>query len=251
MLTGMVDPLTQEDRMATSAAAKALTTLTQQTQESVRVQDLVWITGGEFLMGSDAHYPEEAPAHRVRVDGFWIDRYAVTNEDFALFVEATGHVTLAEETPNAAAYPGARPELLCPASVVFEQPDVIRDLRNPYSWWGYVPGAGWRPARRPDSAMEGVERHPVVHVAYRDALAYAQWKGQDLPTEAEWEFAARGGLEGAEFAWGVAFTPNGKFMANTWQGTFPNENLVNDGYEWTAPIGSFAPNGYGLYDMIG
>ena len=213
-------------------------------------QDMVWITGAEFLMGSDRHYPEEAPAHRVRVDGFWIDRYAVTNADFERFVDATGYLTLAEQTPDAKDYPGAKPELLKPASVVFEKPDYP-DITNPYTWWRYVLGANWRHPRGPQSSIDGLEDHPVVHVAYQDAQEYAHWRGKELPTEAEWEFAARGGLDGSEFAWGAEFTPAGKYMANTWQGVFPTENHASDGFEWTAPVGSFPPNGYGLYDMIG
>jgi formylglycine-generating enzyme required for sulfatase activity len=213
--------------------------------------DMVWIAGGEFLMGSDQHYREEAPAHRVRVDGFWIDPYEVTNAEFAEFVAATNYVTLAEKTPDASDYPGALPELLQPSSIVFERPTFSPDLRNPYVWWRYVPGADWRHPRGPNSWVSTLARHPVVHVAYEDALAYAKWAGKDLPTEAEWEFAARGGLEGAEFAWGSELTPDGRLMANTWQGNFPQENLVTDGFEWTAPVGSFPANGYGLYDMIG
>jgi formylglycine-generating enzyme required for sulfatase activity len=212
---------------------------------------MVWVTGGTFLMGSDHHYREEAPAHRVTVDGFWIDRYTVTNGQFRAFVEATGHVTLAERAADAADYPGALPEMLVPASVVFRRPPHRVDLRNHYNWWTYMPGADWRHPRGPDSSMQCLEQHPVVHVAYEDAEAYARWAGKVLPTEAEWEFAARGGLDGATYAWGEEFTPSGRIMANTWQGEFPIENLMLDGFEGTAPVGSFPPNGYGLYDMIG
>jgi formylglycine-generating enzyme len=213
--------------------------------------DMVWIPGGEFLMGSDHHYDEEAPAHPVRVEGFWIDRSTVTNEVFKRFVKETGHVTVAERPPRAEDYPGAKPDLLVPASSVFRQPAHRVDLRNPYEWWTYVAGADWRHPDGPGSTIRGKAKHPVVHVAWEDVEAYARWAGKELPTEAEWEFAARGGLEGAEFVWGDEFTPGGSYMANTWQGEFPmmNENL--DGFERTAPVGSFPPNGYGLSDMAG
>ena len=214
-------------------------------------ENMAWIPGGHFLMGSDSHYPEEAPAHTVTVDGFWMDHYAVTNAQFYRFVEQTGHVTLAERAPKAEDYPGAKPELLVPASVVFRQPPFRVDLSNHYNWWTYVPGASWRRPLGPGSSLKGLAKHPVVHVAYEDAEAYAQWIGKELPTEAEWEFAARGGLPGAEFVWGDEFEPDGELMANTWQGDFPNENLLSDGFERTAPVGSFPPNGYGLYEMAG
>jgi len=201
-------------------------------------------------MGSDRHYPEEAPAHQVSVGGFWIDRHTVTNAEFARFVHKTGHVTVAERPPDPADYPGARPELLVPASTVFRStPDRV-DLADRYNWWAYVPGAGWRP-QGPGSTVRNKPDHPVVHLAWADVGAYAAWAGKQLPTEAEWEFAARGGLEGAEFAWGDELTPDGRWMANTWQGEFPVENLGLDGHAGTAPVGRFPPNGYGLLDMIG
>jgi formylglycine-generating enzyme required for sulfatase activity len=212
---------------------------------------MVWIPGGAFRMGSDRHYPEEAPAHDVSVDGFWMDAHSVTNDEFRRFVDATGYVTLAERPPNPADYPGAKPEMLMPASVVFQKPRQPVDMRNPYDWWGYVAGANWRHPEGPASSLRKKARHPVVQVGYEDAEAYARWAGKELPTEAEWEFAARGGLDGAEFVWGDELAPGGKMMANTWQGEFPRQNLVTDGYEGTAPVGSFPPNGYGLYDMAG
>jgi formylglycine-generating enzyme required for sulfatase activity len=212
---------------------------------------MAWIPPGTFLMGSDRHYPEEAPAHKVKVNGFWIDRHTVTNREFKRFVETTGHVTLAERPADPADYPDANPEMLVPSSVVFKKPPHRVDLGDKYQWWKYVPGADWRHPRGPGSSLQGLWQHPVVHVAFEDAEAYAKWAGKELPTEAEWEFAARGGLEGAEYAWGEEFAPGGKPMANTWQGEFPWQNSVEDGYEWTAPVGSFAPNGYGLYDMAG
>ncbi|MCI0538376.1 MAG: formylglycine-generating enzyme family protein [Verrucomicrobiales bacterium] len=214
-------------------------------------EKMAWISGGTFLMGSDVHYPEEAPSHKVSVDGFWIDRYPVTNLDFHLFVRATGHVTLAERPANPADYPGAKPELLAPASIVFKKTAGRVDLNNHFNWWTYVPGANWRHPRGPQSSLESLWDHPVVQVAYEDAEAYAKWAGKELPTEAEWEFAARGGLDGAEFAWGDEFIPDGRIMANTWQGEFPWENLLEDGFEGTSPVGSFPPNRYGLHDMAG
>jgi formylglycine-generating enzyme len=213
--------------------------------------EMVWIPGGSFQMGSNDHYAEEAPVHTVTVGGFWMDTGPVTNAQFRRFVEATGYVTLAERPPDPADYPGARPEMLVPASTVFRQPAHRVDLRNPYNWWVYVPGANWRHPEGPPSSLKDRARHPVVHVAYEDAVAYASWAGKQLPTEAEWEFAARGALEGATYAWGEDFAPGGRQMANTWQGEFPWQNLATDGWERTAPVGRFRPNGYGLYDMIG
>jgi formylglycine-generating enzyme required for sulfatase activity len=209
---------------------------------------MVWIPGGQFLMGSDRHYPEEGPAHPVRVDGFWMDMTPVTNEQFGRFVEATGHVTFAEIAPDPKDYPGALPHMLRAGSVMFTPPRHAVDLSNWAQWWKFKFGANWRHPQGPNRALR---EHPVVHVAYQDAEAYARWAGKTLPTEAEWEYAARGGLEGAEFAWGDEFTPNGRYMANTWQGAFPHENSKADGYARTAPVTAFPPNGYGLYDMIG
>lgn len=210
-----------------------------------------WIPGGTYRMGSDKHYPEERPTHRVTVDGFWIDTHAVTNAEFARFVAATGHVTFAEIPPNPDDYPGFQPDMLYAGSLVFTKPPGRVDLRQPPTWWQYLRAADWRHPQGPDSSIEGRENHPVVHVTFGDAEAYARWAGKELPTEAEWEFAARGGLEGAEFAWGTEFAPNQQMMANTWQGEFPWQNHATDGFEGTSPVGSFPPNGYGLYDMIG
>jgi sulfatase modifying factor 1 len=212
---------------------------------------MVWVPGGSFLMGSDRHYPEEAPAHRVTVDGFWIDRHPVTNAEFARFVRKTGHVTVAQRAPEAADYPGARPESLVPASMVFCAPPHRVDLGNHYNWWTYVPGADWRHPQGPASSIKKQPDHPVVHVAWADVQAYAAWAAKQLPTEAEWELACRGGLEGAEFAWGDELTPQGRWMANTWQGEFPVQNLALDGYGGTAPVGRYPANGFGLLDMIG
>jgi sulfatase modifying factor 1 len=214
-------------------------------------QGMVWIPGGTFRMGSDNHYPEEAPVHRVTVDGFWIDRTPVTNRQFRQFVNATGHVTFAEIPPDAKDYPGALPHMLKPGSLVFTPPKPPVDLRNWSQWWAFKFGANWRRPYGPRSSISGLDDHPVVHVAYRDAEAYARWAGKELPTEAEWEFAARGGLDGAAFAWGDTFAPGDRQMANTWQGAFPHENLALDGYERTSPVTAFPANGYGLHDMIG
>src|SRR5215469_7742277 len=213
--------------------------------------DMVWIPGGTFRMGSEEFYVEERPVHEVAVDGFWIDRYPVTNKQFARFVVETGYLTVAERPLNPTDFPGAPVENLLPGSMVFHQTKGPVDLRNYANWWRWTPGASWLHPRAPSDLLDGLEQHPVVHVAYEDAEAYAKWIGKDLPTEAEWEFAARGGLDGAAYAWGEEFTPDGTHMANTWQGEFPWQNLVVDGYEGTAPVGQFPPNGYGLYDMIG
>lgn len=213
--------------------------------------NMVWIPGGSYLMGSDKHYPEEAPAHHVAVEGFWMDKYAVTNAQFSRFVEQTAYTTVSERELNPADYPGALPGMLIPGSVVFRQPPHRVDLRNHFNWWTYLPGANWRHPTGPGSSLKGLAKHPVVHIAYEDAEAYARWAGKELPTEAEWEFAARGGLEGAEFTWGDERMPEDRLMANTWQGEFPVENLQTDGYERTSPVGTFPPNGYGLYDMAG
>ncbi|HEV2897279.1 MAG TPA: formylglycine-generating enzyme family protein [Pseudaminobacter sp.] len=212
---------------------------------------MVWIPGGTFLMGSDQHYPEEAPAHRVMVGGFWMDVCTVTNREFARFVDATGYVTAAERPVNPHDYPGAQPDMLAPSSTMFKKPSGPVDLRNHYNWWVYVAGANWRHPRGPASNIKKLMDHPVVHVAFEDVEAYAKWIGKELPTEAEWEFAARGGLDGAEFVWGDELTPHGTHMANIWQGEFPYRNTLGDGFESTAPVGSFPPNGYGLFDMAG
>jgi formylglycine-generating enzyme len=225
-------------------------TVLQHTSSKAPFPDMQWIPGSDFQMGSDKHYREEAPAHRVHVDGFWMDRAPVTVRQFQTFVESTGYVTYAEIAPLAADYPGALPEMLRPGSLVFNKPSGPVDHQL-CSWWSFVHGAYWRKPLGPRSSLEGLEDHPVVHVAWRDVLAYAKWAGKEIPTEAEWEFAARGGLDGAEFAWGNELAPNGVMMANFWQGEFPWQNLRLDGYERTSPVGAFPPNGYGLVDMIG
>jgi formylglycine-generating enzyme required for sulfatase activity len=213
--------------------------------------DMVWVPRRTYRMGSDKHYPEERPAHRVTVDGFWMDRHPVTNARFARFVAATGHVTFAEIPPNPSDYPGALPHMLYAGSLVFVQPTGPVDRRDFTNWWRFLPDANWRQPYGPGSSIDGLDLHPVVHVAYADAEAYAAWEGKTLPTEAEWELAARGGLDDAAYAWGDEFLPHDRHQANTWQGDFPWENRAADGYERTSPIGAFPPNGYGLYDMIG
>jgi formylglycine-generating enzyme required for sulfatase activity len=213
--------------------------------------NMVRIAGGTFQMGADVFYPEERPVRTVTIDGFWIDDGPVTNDEFARFVDATGYVTVAERVPKAEDFPGAPPENLVAGSMVFQKRTAPVDLRQCANWWAWVPGASWRHPTGPHSSVDDLPRHPVVHVASEDAESYARWAGKDLPTEAEWEFAARGGLEGAIFTWGDEEFPDGQAMTNAWQGEFPWQNLLTDGYEGTSPVGSFPPNGYGLYDMAG
>jgi len=212
---------------------------------------MVWIPGGTFQMGSDQHYPEEAPAHRVAVEGFWIDRTPVTNADFRRFVNATGYVTIAEIKPIASDYPGALPHMLRAGSLVFTPPKNLTDLRDWSQWWRFTFGANWRRPYGRNSSISALLDHPVVHIAYPDAEAYARWAGKQLPTEAEWEFAARGGLDRKTFVWGDEDTPGGRHMANTFQGHFPDHNAAEDGFGRTAPVCSFPVNGYGLCDMSG
>jgi sulfatase modifying factor 1 len=217
----------------------------------MNTKDMVKVAGGTFRMGSEGFYPEEAPVREVSVDGFWIDRHPVTVSEFRRFEKATGYVTAAEHQPAAEDYPHADPELLVAGSLVFHKtagPVPLDDYRN---WWTWAPGADWRHPEGPDSTVGGRERHPVTHIAHADATAYAEWAGKALPTEAEWEYAARGGLDGAIFTWGDEFAPKGRMMANTWQGEFPWQNLLLDRYERTSPVETYPPNGYGLYDMAG
>jgi sulfatase modifying factor 1 len=209
------------------------------------------IKGGVFTMGANRFYPEEAPLRQVRVNDFWIDEAPITNADFAAFVEATGHVTAAEVAPDPADYPGMDMDLARPGSAVFQKMAGPVDLSDPLQWWTFTVGANWRHPLGPDSSIEGLNAHPVVHVAYADAEAYARWAGKTLPTETEWEFAARGGLDGADYAWGDELEPGGVRMANYWHGLFPFANQMPDGWERTSPVGSYPVNGYGLSDMIG
>ena len=214
-------------------------------------KDMVWVAGGCFLMGSDDFYPEERPVHEVEAGGFWMDRHPVTNAQFRRFVKATGYVTVAERPPDPADYPDADPDLLVPGGLVFQPSTGPVDLRDWRAWWAWVPGASWRHPEGPGSTLHGRDLHPVVQVCHADAQAYAGWAGKALPSEAEWEYAARGGLESKVFCWGDEFAPKDRQMANTWQGEFPWQNLLLDRYERTSPVGSFPPNGYGLHDMAG
>ncbi|MGU3468667.1 formylglycine-generating enzyme family protein [Methylobacterium sp. C33D] len=209
------------------------------------------IAGETFSMGSERFYPEEAPVRRVGVDSFWIDETPVTNAQFAAFVEATGHVTLAETQPDPVDHPNLLPGMAKAGSLVFHQTAGPVSLRDHTQWWQFITGADWRHPLGPGSSVAGVADHPVVHVAHADAQAFAAWAGKALPTEAEWEFAARGGLDGADYAWGAELAPDGKVVANYWQGDFPYANQPLDGWERTSPVGAYPANGYGLFDMIG
>ena len=212
---------------------------------------MIQLPGGVFEMGSDHFYPEEAPAHRAEVSGFRIDRGPVSNAQFAAFIAASGHVTTAECVPDPTDYPGAPPEMIYAGSLVFSRPTKTVKEGDWNNWWSLIPGADWRHPLGPGSTIDGLDDHPVVQVSAGDAEAYAAWAGKALPSEAEWEYAARGGLAAQDYAWGDSLAPAGKMLANYWQGNFPNENLLLDGFERTSPVGSFPPNGFGLYDMIG
>ena len=212
---------------------------------------MIHLPGGIFQMGSEGFYPEEAPVRQVRVDPFWIDEVPVTNRAFTDFVKATGYRTFAETAPDPRDYPGMPPEMAKAGSLLFQRPAHLHDPRDYTQWWSFSFGTDWRHPTGPDSSIEGLEDHPVVHIALQDAEAFAIWAGKQLPTEAEWEFAARGGLAGADYAWGDALAPEGRMLANYWQGAFPVENALTDGWERTSPVRTYPANGYGLYDMIG
>ena len=215
-----------------------------------RASGMVLLPGGTFLMGSASHYPEEGPPWTVTVGPFWIDATEVTNAQFAAFVAATGHVTMAERGLTATEAPHIPADLRAPGSMVFAPPREPVGLDDPTRWWRYVHGANWRAPLGPGSSIAGFEHHPVVHVAVEDALAYARWLGRDLPTEAEWEYAARGGLAG-DAIWDEPHDPVSGWKANTWQGAFPTRNTREDGWLTTAPVGCFQANGFGLRDMTG
>lgn len=221
------------------------------TEQALALAGMVRIPGGAFLMGSDRHYAEEKPQHPAQVDAFWMDATTVTNAQFAAFVAATGYRTIAERPLDPALYPGAKAAMLVPGALVFRMTDGPVDTHVISNWWHWTPGAMWRAPEGPGSGIDGREEHPVVQVAFADAEAYARWAGKELPSEAEWEFAARGGLDGAEFVWGDDVTPGNRHLANTWQGPFPWRNFGTDGFERTAPVASYPPNGYGLHDMAG
>ncbi len=212
---------------------------------------MVWISGGRFTMGADDQHPEERAAHQVTVNGFWIDRHEVTNAEFGRFVAATGYKTLAERGLDPKDYPGMPPHLLVPGSMVFFVPKSIVNMDDMRQWWRYIPGADWRHPEGRGSSIQRKANRPVVHVAYQDAAAYAKWAGRRLPTEAEWEYAARGGLDGAAYTWGNSYDPLQGWKANSWQGRFPVGDEARDGYHGTAPVGCFEANGYGLVDMAG
>lgn len=231
------------------------------TTTKASTRDMVWIPGGEFTMGTDdpESYPYERPAHRVRVDGFWMDATEVTNAQFQEFVMATGYVTTAERKPDweemkrllPPGTPKPADSLLVAGSLMFTPPLYAVSLDDYSQWWSWTPGADWKHPEGPGSSVEGKENYPVVHVSYDDASAYAKWAGKRLPTEAEWEFASRGGKENQRYGWGNELVPQGKFMANTFQGTFPSRNDAEDGFKSAAPVKSYPPNDYGLYDIIG
>lgn len=233
---------TRHDLPAVSAAHPA-------PPPSAAPDGMAWVPGGAFWMGDDAS--ADAPVHRVEVSGFWMDKTEVTNAQFARFVSATGYVTVAERAPDPKDFPGVPAENLKAGSIVFTPPEVAVDLRDHNQWWRYVPGADWRHPDGPGSGIDGKENVPVVHVCYDDAIAYVKWAGRRLPTEAEWEFAARGGLDRNRYAWGDEQTPGAKWPANIWQGHFPSENTAEDGFPRAAPVGSFAANAFGLHDMAG
>lgn len=222
---------------------------------------MVWIPGGEFSMGGvnpvgmldggKENMDDARPVHRVKIDGFWMDEAEVTNEHFAAFVKATGYVTVAEKKPTAEEFPEAPEENLVAGSVVFSPPSQPAPLNDHFQWWSYIKGANWRHPQGQKSSIVGKEKFPVVHVAWEDAMAYAKWAGKRLPTEAEWEFAARAGKTGNMYTWGNLLKPGGKWQTNVFQGNFPNQDIGSDGYAGIAPVKQFEPNAYGLYDIAG
>ena len=217
----------------------------------LQTKGMVLVPGGSFLMGGTEFYPEERPVRPAEVDELFFDEHPVTNAAFRRFVKDTGHVTVAERAPAAEDFPGADPTDLVPGSQVFVGTAGPVPLDNWTRWWVWMPGAYWRHPEGPGSTLDGRDLHPVVHVGYEDAVAYAEWAGKRLPSEAEWEHAARGGLVGATYAWGDEFMPGGRVMANTWHGRFPYENLAPTGAQRTSPVKQFPPNGFGLFDVAG
>ena len=218
---------------------------------SNRRDGMIAIPAGDYQVGSDRFYPEEAPIRQVSIDSFQIDHAPVTNAEFLQFVDATGYQTVSERPPDPTLYPDLPPEEQIPESVVFLPPPPTVDRSEPLSWWALIAGADWRHPQGPDTNLDGLMQHPVVHVAFEDALAYAVWAGKRLPMVDEWEVAARGGLVDQDYAWGADKTPDGRWLANVWQGPFPWDNQETDGWFWTSPVGSFPANGYGLVDVCG
>ncbi len=229
--------------------------------QTTSTEGMVWVPGGEFTMGTDSSlgWAEEGPAHRVKVDGFWMDATEVTNAQFRAFVDATGYVTTAEKPPNleellAQSPPGTKappPEMLVPGSLVFRPTSKPVELKDYTQWWHWTSGANWKHPEGPGSDLTDRDHHPAVHISWDDAMAYCAWAGKRLPTEAEWEFAARGGLENQPYVWGTEAPSDERIFANLWQGEFPHQNIAADGFDRTSPVRSFAPNGFGLYDMAG
>ncbi|MPY89132.1 MAG: SUMF1/EgtB/PvdO family nonheme iron enzyme [Luteitalea sp.] len=244
------DTPSAESEAAPQQSAAVREQQARKTPDDSSNEGMVWIEGGTFRMGSE-EFPDAQPLHTVTVSSFWMDEYEVTNAQYARFVDETGYVTVAERPLDPSDYPGVPEEKLVPGSAVFAPPSHQVSLSNPLQWWEYVPGASWQHPEGPDSSLDGREDEPVVHIAYEDAEAYAEWAGQRLPTEAEWEFAARGGKGRQKYYWGDELKPNGTWAANIFQGRFPHGNTVADGFARAAPVKSFPPNGYGLYDMEG
>jgi formylglycine-generating enzyme required for sulfatase activity len=240
--------------VATAGEAKAPEApVLREKPEGPAPEGMVWIPGGQFWMGTDDPATNDAgPVHLVTLDGFWMDKTEVTNRQFEAFVKATGYETVAERKPDPKDFPGADPSLLVPGSLVFSPPaNGPVSLDQPLSWWRYVPGASWRHPEGPEDTIVGKDDHPAVQICWDDAVAYAKWAGKRLPTEAEWEYAARGGLDRKRYVWGDEQKPGGKWIVNNWQGQFPAENSVADGFRTAAPVATFPPNGFGLYDMAG
>jgi len=218
---------------------------------NAELQNMVWISPGKFTMGANDGHEDERPIHDVKLAGFWMDKTEVTNEQFARFVRATGHLTSAERKPDSKAFPGVAETELVPGSRVFSPAAEGADPANPASWWKFVPGANWQHPEGPASTIAGREKHPVVHVSWDDAQAYSRWAGKRLPTEAEWEYAARGSQDRARFVWGNDPPSGARWLLNVWQGDFPRENTAADGFPTTAPVGSFPANGLGIADLAG
>ncbi|WP_018614732.1 formylglycine-generating enzyme family protein [Segetibacter koreensis] len=235
---------------ATSRLAAFASVANRENKSAQTKDEMVWIAGGTFQMGAD-DFPDAKPIHAVTVDGFYMDEHEVTNAQFEKFVMATGYLTVSERPLNPADYPGVPAEKLAPGSAVFTPPDHKVSLDDPLQWWQYISGADWKHPQGPGSTIKGHENEPVTQVSYVDAAAYAKWAGKRLPTEAEWEFAARAGKNNSKYYWGNELKPKGKWVANIFQGSFPEANTIEDGYKTVAPVKSFAPNGFGLYDMDG